>query len=117
MRPNNSLVPRRSGLRSVLSQVEIEMQDFFSSGARIRQFFFILRSRKHRHANARLVKTCYDMNLSPLIRIGKSLLAYSIATAFPLLSFGQVGLVAGGGEYPIVGVLPGAQVHPHASIN
>ena len=57
------------------------------------------------------------MNLSPLIRIGKSLLACSVATALPLLSFGQVGLVAGGGEYPIVGLLPGVQAHPHASIN
>src|SRR5678815_1260359 len=103
--------------RRVLSRAKTEMQDFFSSGARIRQFFFTLRSRKHRHTNATLVKTCYDMNLSPLIRIGKSLLAYCIATALPLVSFGQVGLFAGGGEYPIVGLLPGAQVHPHASIN
>jgi hypothetical protein len=57
------------------------------------------------------------MNLSPLIRIGKSLLACSVASALPIISFGQVGLIAGGGEYPIVGVLPGAQLHPHASIN
>jgi hypothetical protein len=131
MRPNKSLFAGRnanSGLRSaprriysrnsgVFSKVKNEMQDLFSSRARIRQFFFALRSRKHRHTNARLVKTCYDMNLSPLIRIGKSLLACSIATALPLLSFGQVGLVNGGGEYPIVGLLPGVQAHPHASIN
>jgi hypothetical protein len=93
------------------------ISDFFWSGSRLRQIFFTLRSRKHRHANARLVKTCYDMNLSPLIRIGKSLLALSFATALPSLGFGQVGLVTGGGEYPIVGMLPGAQLHPHASIN
>src|SRR5712664_566785 len=131
MRPNNSHFARRNannGLRNaerrigswnfgLLSRAKTGMQGFFSSGARIRQFFFTLRSRKHRHTNARLVKTCYAMNLSPLIRIGKSLLACSVATALPLLSFGQVGLVAGGGEYPIVGLLPGVQIHPHASIN
>jgi hypothetical protein len=117
MRPNKSLFARGDANSGVFSRAKTEMQDFFSSGARIRQFFFTLRSRKHRHTNARLVKTCYDMNLSPLIRIGKSLLASSVAMALPLVSFGQVGLVAGGGEYPIVGLLPGAQTHPHASIN
>src|SRR5438045_6326104 len=84
---------------------------------RMRQSFFTLRSRKHRHANARLVTPCYDMNLSPLIRIAKTLLACSFASALPCLSFEQVGYVAGGGEYPIVGLLPGDQLHPHASIN
>src|SRR4051812_33133135 len=84
---------------------------------RMRQSFFTLRSRKHRHANARLVKPCYDMNLSPLIRIAKTLLACGFASALPFLSSGQVGLIAGGGEYPIVGILPGAQLHPHGSIN
>jgi hypothetical protein len=131
MGPNNSFFAGKNadgGLRGAVrgidfgsfglfSRVKTEMQDFFSIGARIRQFFFTLRSRKHRHANARLVKTCYDMNLSPLIRIGKSLLAGTFATALPLLSYGQVGYIAGGGEYPIVGVLPGAQLHPHASVN
>jgi hypothetical protein len=131
MRPNNSLFARRNannGLRKapcrinswnfgVFSRAKTGMQDLFSSGTRIRQFFFAVRSRKHRHANARLVKPCYDMNLSPLIRIGKSLLALSFASALPFLSVGQVGLIAGGGEYPIVGVLPGVQQHPHASIN
>ena len=93
------------------------ISDFFWSGSRIRQFFFTLRSRKHRHANARLVKTCYDMNLSPLIRIGKSLLALSFATALPSLSFGQVGFVTNGGEYPMTGLIPGDQIHSAASVN
>jgi hypothetical protein len=74
----------------------------------------MLRSRKHRHANARLVKPCYDMNLS-FIRV-KNLVACGLAFALPLLSFGQVGYIAGGGEYPIVGLLPGVQLHPHASV-
>lgn len=90
---------------------------FLGSGSRVRQFIFTLRSRKHRHANARLVKPCYDMNLSPLIRIGKSLLAFSFASALPFLSFGQVGYIAGGGEYSIGGALPGDQVRPRLSVN
>jgi len=100
------LRPRKTGI-----------SDFFWSGSRIRQSFFTLRSRKHRHANARLVKTCYDMNLSPLIRIGKSLLALSLATALPSLSFGQVGFVINGGEYPMSGLIPGDQIHSAASVN
>jgi hypothetical protein len=131
MRPNNSLFARQngsSGLRNAARRIASWSSEafslsktgilrFFRSGARSRQFFFVLRSRKHRHTNARLVKPCYDMNLSPLIRIGKSLLACGIASTLPFVSFGQVGLIAGGGEYPIAGVLPGAQLHPHASIN
>src|ERR1043165_3389428 len=76
----------------------------------------MLRSRKHRQANARLVKPCYDMNLS-FNRVAKNLLGCGLAFAVPFLSFGQVGYVAGGGEYPIVGLLPGTQSHPHASVN
>src|SRR5215813_2975804 len=126
MGPNNSLFAGKNangGLRGEVrgiglgslglsSRAKTEMQDFFSRGARIRQFFFAPRSRKHRHANARLVKTCYDMNLSPLIRIGKSLLAGIFATALPLLSFGQSPFVSSSGEYSIGGALPGDQVRP-----
>src|SRR6267142_742835 len=90
---------------------------FLGSGSRVRQFIFTLRSRKHRHANARLVKPCYDMNLSPLIRIGKSLLAFNFATALPLLSFGQAVFFANGGQYSITGQIPGDQIHSFASIN
>jgi len=57
------------------------------------------------------------MNLSPLIRIGKSLLACSIAIALPLVGFGQDLFVTNGGEYSIAGTLPGDQVRPHLSIN
>src|ERR1051326_4535431 len=64
-----------------------------------------------------MVKPCFDKNLSPLIRIGKILLASGFAIPLSLFSFGQVGYVAGGGEYRIVGALPGAQLHPHASVN
>ena len=127
MRPNNSLFAARNangGLRGielgnfgVFSRAKGRMQELFSSDGRIRQFFFALRSRKHRHTNARLVKTCYDMNLSPLIRIGKSLLATSFATALPLLSFGQSPYVPNGGEYSIGGALAGDQVRPRLGIN
>lgn len=86
-------------------------------GARIRQFFFASRSRKRRHTNARLVKTCYDMNLSPFIRIGKILLACGFASALPFLGFGQAVFVTNGGQYSITGLLPGDQIHSHASIN
>jgi hypothetical protein len=57
------------------------------------------------------------MNLSPLIRIGKSLLACSIAIALPLVGFGQAVFVTNGGQYALTGVLPGDQVHSFASIN
>lgn len=124
MGPNNSLFAGknangglRGAVRGMFSRAKTEMQGFFSSGARIRQFFFTLRSRKHRHANARLVKTCYDMNLSPLIRIGKSLLAGTFATALPLLSFGQSPFVSSSGEYSIGGALAGDQVRPRLGIN
>src|SRR6266850_5558288 len=131
MRPNNSLFARQngsSGLRNAAHRIlswsseafspgKTGILRFFWSGARCRQFFFALRSRKHRHTNARLVKPCYDMNLSPLIRIGKSLLACGIASALPLLSFGQSVFVTNGGQYAITGVLPGDQVHSFASIN
>src|SRR5262249_7173370 len=112
-------VARRFGAQSfgVLMRSKREISRFYSSGARSRQFFFTLRSRKHRHTNATLVKTCYDMNLSPLIRIGKSLLACSVATALPLLSFGQSVFVTNGGQYALTGVLPGDQVHSFASIS
>src|SRR5580765_1284865 len=68
---------------------KMEFLRVFRRGARIRQFIFTLCSRKHRHANARLVKTCYDMNLSPFIRVAKTLLACGVASAMPILSFGQ----------------------------
>jgi hypothetical protein len=57
------------------------------------------------------------MNLSPLIRFGKSLLACSVASALPVLSFGQAVFVTNGGQYALSGVLPGDQVHAAASIN
>src|SRR6267142_2904665 len=131
MRPNNSLFARQngsSGLRNAAHRIlswsseafspgKTGILRFFWSGSRMRHLFFTLRSRKHRHANARLVKPCYDMNLSPLIRIGKSLLAFSFATALPFPSFGQAVFVTNGGQYSITGQIPGDQIHSFASVN
>jgi len=83
----------------------------------MRQLFFTLRSRKHRHPNARLVKTCYDMNLSPFIRVVKTLLACGVAIAAPVLGFGQAVFVTNGGQFSAAGVIAGDQIHSHASIN
>lgn len=93
------------------------VSDFFRGGTRIRQFFFAFCSRKHGQPNARLVKTCYDMNLSPLIRIGKIMLACGVASALPLFGFGQTVFVTNGGQYAITAPIPGDQIHSHASIN
>ena len=94
-----------------------EISDFFRGRTAIRQIFFTLCSRKHGQPNARLVKTCYDMNLSPLIRIGKIMLACGIASILPTLSFGQAVFVTNGGQYSITAPIPGDQIHSHASIN
>src|SRR5436309_1721067 len=96
---SSSVLPRSgSGL---FERYVKEISNFFRGRTRIRQIFFTLCSRKHGHGHATLVKTCYDMNLSPLIRIGKILLASGFASALPMLALGQTGYISGGGEYPI----------------
>src|SRR5436305_13086735 len=74
---------------------------FFRGRAAIRQIFFTLCSTKHGHGHARLVKTCYDMNLSPLIRIRNTVLACGVASAWPLLGFGQTVFLTMGGQFSI----------------
>ncbi len=70
-------------------------------------------SRGHRHA--RLLKTCYDMHLSPSFR--GVVLSLVLALAATLFSSAQTPYSLGAGEFPIAGSLAGDQVHPHLSLN
>src|SRR5262249_8193469 len=60
---------------------------------------------------------CYDMNLSPFIRVVKTLLACGFASALPIFSFGQGNFVTNGAQFAITAPIPGDQVHSHASIS
>src|SRR5882757_9775539 len=81
--------------------------------------FFPRRARFHpsnrgqRHAT--LLKTCYDMNLSPSFR--KSALGCCFALAFCLGSPAQTLFSTNGGQYPIAGLIPGSQVRPQVALS
>src|SRR5207237_10766295 len=69
---------------------------------------------KHRQGCSRLIKRCHHMSVSLLFRNGA--LCF-LASALPVLCFGQQAFLKDGGEYCVPGLLPGLQSKPQASIN